>query len=376
MSTVDGIGPVAADLRRLVEAESTTGDLPAVRRCARVLTGIGDRLFGPAARRSVIESAAGPIVQWRFGAPPWRLGLIGHYDTVHAVGTLAAHPYCEVGDVARGPGVHDMKGGLVAMLSGAATALTADPGSLDGVVVHCAPDEENGSSRSRPALAAMRRDGLRVAAVYEGTDPGGGVVTSRKGGLWVEVTFSGRGAHGSRPEEGANALPALAEYLAWLPALADASVGTTVVPTRAHAGTAINAVPGRAVLTVDCRTVTQAEQDRVLAALTRRRPSTRGVDAEVAVLHRFPPMTTAASASAYAALRAVARSAGLDEPPGVMGTGVSDASHLSAMGVRVVDGLGPVGGGDHSPAEWVSLASVAERARLTALAVPALRGAA
>ncbi|MBV1850009.1 M20/M25/M40 family metallo-hydrolase [Catellatospora tritici] len=362
-----------ADLRRLVEAESKTGDLPALRHCAAVLSEIGSRILGPAAQARTVDSPAGPILQWRIGAPPWNVGLIGHYDTVHPVGTLAEWPFTVEGMVARGPGVHDMKAGILTILYGVAAAMAADPAGLDGIVIHLCPDEEEGSRWSRGELAALRDAGLRVAAVFEGDDTSGGsVVTQRKSGLWVDVRFSGRSAHGSRPELGSNALLALADYTARLPGLADPVLETTVVPTRAASGTAINTVPEASVLTVDCRTITQAEQDRVLAGLSALGTSVAGVGIEVTILHMFPPMDSVMSAPVYRALREAAESAGLNPPRNAGGNGISDASHLSAMGVWVIDGLGPTGGGDHSDEEWVDLASMKERIALTAAAIPAL----
>jgi glutamate carboxypeptidase len=358
-----------ADLRTLVAAESKTGDLIAVDRCARVLATIGSRLLGPAARLTMTPTAAGPVVQWRFGRAPWRLALVGHYDTAHPAGTLSSFPYEELPGLVRGPGTHDMKAGVLTILYGCAALLRDDPAALDGVVIHVCPDEEEGSVASMPALGGLIDDGLTTALVYEGADEHDGLVTSRRGGLWVDVAFTGSDAHGSRPQDGANALQALAEFGAAIPSLADPARGTTVVLTRAIAGTTINTAPGRATLTIDCRTETAEEQQRVLDGLTAIYSRVPGVTHDIVVLHRFPPMAAAMSAPVYHTVSQAARRARLAVPAPRVGAGISDASHLSALGVHVLDGLGPRGGGDHSSAEWVDLASIATRIALTAAIV-------
>ncbi|GAB3836186.1 zinc-binding metallopeptidase family protein [Dactylosporangium cerinum] len=303
------------------------------------------------------------------------MGLVGHYDTVHPVGSIERIPFRVDGDTAFGPGTFDMKAGLLVMLYAARAMLDQDPGGLDGVVLHCCPDEEVGSPASKVLLQEAVNEGLRAALVYEGAAPGGGIYESRRGGLWLDAVFSGRDAHASRAYEGANALHALVDFAGRMLELAAPEVGTTVTATEAEAGTAINTAPGRARLTVDSRCTTLAEQLRIRDALTTMGSNVAGVTTQVSIIQQVPPFELGRSQPALEVIREGLNLAGVPWPGVASGMGISDANHLSLMGVAVVDGLGPVGGEDHSPAEWVSVSSIVERIELSRICVTALRKA-
>jgi glutamate carboxypeptidase len=350
------------DLERLVNRESKTGELAALTACAELLLDVGGAILGPRAVPLVTETIDGPVVQWRIGGPPYRVGLVGHYDTVHPLGSLVANPFRVDGDIVHGPGTFDMKAGILTLLHGVAEAP-----EQDGVLVHLCPDEEIGSPSSVELLRIAVADGLRHALVYEGAGPDGAVYSQRKGGLWMRIRFNGRDAHASRPHEGLNALQAMGAAIMALPGLAAPALGTTVVPTQAAAGTAINTAPGTATLVVDCRALTADEHARVLGALE----ATAGPDADVEVMLRVSPFEDTSSQPVLAAL---AR-AGLTVPGLAIGNGISDANHLAGLGIAVIDGLGPEGGLDHSPHEWVRIGSIADRVQLTAALLPALSNA-
>jgi glutamate carboxypeptidase len=363
------------DLRALVAMESKSGEMSALRSCADELARLGRRILGPTANLRLVDTADGPIVQWLIGRPPFRLAFVGHFDTVHPLGSAISFPFIVRDNVAKGLGTVDMKAGIVAMLYGIGEALRRDPQSVDGVLVHLCSDEELSSPSSRHVLAdAVRKDGVRVALVYEGGGgPEGALYTSRKGGLWVDVAFHGHNAHASRPHEGCNALAAMLRYGYHSTKFADAVALTTVEPTCAASGTAMNTVPDRAVLTIDCRTASDAEQTRVLDDLTALGATVEEVRVAVSVRNRVPAMPEDRTLRLYALIRETAHSHGHGIIPQTAGFGISDANHLAGMGVAVIDGLGPVGGEDHSPREWVDLVSMHARACLTADLIPAVQ---
>lgn len=361
------------DLRRLVEVESKTGEINALTTCATQLIELGQRLFAPHGRLRLVETEVGPIVQWRFGPGPHTLALVGHFDTVHPLGSLAATPFVVSGGTARGLGTFDMKAGIVSMLYGLSSVLRTDPAAADGTLVHLCPDEENGSEVSKQFLAEAVLEGLRAALVYEGAGPGGAVYTARKGGLWIEVEFRGHDAHASRAGEGRNALQAMLNFGTLVPALENPSCATTVVVTRAGAGTTMNTAPGHAVLTIDCRTLTDEEQLRVLHELREFPADPTGVTRQLHVRQRVAAMPEAGSRALHAVVDRAAQEAGRAGLGAAVGFGVSDANHLAGLGVAVIDGLGPLGGQDHSPREWIDVDSMRDRAQLSADILPAVR---
>lgn len=363
-----------ADLERLVQAESKTGDYAALANCASVLIEIGDRLLAPHASGKTLDTDEGPIVRWTFGPSSPQVAMVGHYDTVFPTGVLKTFPFTIDGDVVRGPGTFDMKAGILTALYGCAEALRRNPRSLDGATLFCNPDEEDGSKASRAHLQALVDDGLSAALVFEGGSENGDVCSSRMGGMWIKVTFTGKSAHGSQPHLGANALTAATRYLTQLESVADELPESTIVPTVLNAGDAINTVPASSSLTIDTRSATPESQQAVFDALSSIDLGMTGIQTRVTVLHRFAPMPHSASARLIEVMRNTCAAANLPIPGASLNMGITDANHLSAMGIEVLDGLGPRGGDEHSQGEWMSHSSMIERIQLASWLVPNVLG--
>ena len=319
-----------------------------------------------------LPTAAGPLLEAELGpAEGPELLLLCHYDTVWPAGTVAARPFAVEAGVARGPGVLDMRGGIVAVLG--ALALLGELDALDRPVrLLITPDEETGSEASRAAIAARARRAA-VALVPEPALPGGGLKTSRKGWLLCRVLASGRAAHaGLEPERGVSAVDELVDCLVDLRELADPAAGTTVNFGLLSAPNVANMVAERAEATVDFRVADAAEEARVRARLGSLAPRREGAGLTVEELHSRPPLErTPAIVAAAARARELGALQGLDLGEGHAG-GVSDANLAAAEGVAVLDGLGPEGGGAHAVDEHVSLDSLVERTALIALLVAAL----
>jgi glutamate carboxypeptidase len=344
-------------LRLLVEAESPTADPAACLACVEIADELAAALLGTRGER--VEAGGRVHLRWRFGGSP-RVLLIGHLDTVWPVGTLARRPFQVRDGRATGPGVFDMKAGVVQLLF-ALAALD----SRDGIVILLTTDEETGSPTARP-LIEDSVSGLEAALVLE-PSAGGALKTERKGVAVFRVHVTGRAAHaGLDPEAGANAAVELAHQVLQVAALTRPEVGTTVTPTLIDAGTAVNAVPAAASLDVDVRVRTAAEAGRIAVELEALRPVTPGTSLRVDRLVEVPPLERRASAALFDRARRLAAELGLPPLAEASVGGGSDGNLLAALGVPVLDGLGAVGDHAHAEGEYVEVAALAERAALVA----------
>ncbi|GHC53963.1 M20 family metallopeptidase [Streptomyces violaceochromogenes] len=348
------------DLRTLVETESPSRHLDALDASARAVAGIiDDRLGG---RAVLVPSEAGPHVRWSGGGEP-KLLILGHHDTVFPLGTLERRPFKVEDRRVTGPGVFDMLGGLVQAIHG--LALLDD---LSGVEILVTADEEVGSRASR-ALIEERALACGAVLVFEGAADGGALKTGRKGCGTFEITITGRASHaGLEPAAGVNALIEAAHQVLDIAALSRPEIGTTVTPTVASAGTQDNVIPACATVSVDVRVESLQEKERVEAAFAALAPHVEGAVISVRGGVSRPPMPEAASKQ----LMALARSL----QPGIEGKAVgggSDGNFTAALGVPTLDGLGAVGGGAHADHEYLLIDTMAERARLVAGLVNAIR---
>lgn len=305
---------------------------------------------------------------------PRRVLLVGHLDTVHSPAAPGPSVALNADGVLTGPGVADMKGGLLVMLA-ALRGLEASPhADRLGWEVLVTPDEELGSPVSLPVLteAAGRADlGLAFEPASEGA-----VVVGRRGRVVVRVSVAGRAAHAGRdPSQGRNAITALAEIVLCAEALADPDAGCDVTVGLIRGGSVVNAVPDAAHADLDVRVPDDTTRARVLGGLGSACAAVaahREVEAQVTELIGCPAMPVTPAAEALA-VRYVAAAAEVGfAVQAVTGGGVSDANHLAGAGLTVLDGLGVVGGGLHGPEEWASLPSLPERAAAAALLLEGL----
>jgi glutamate carboxypeptidase len=349
---------MTADLGLLVGAESPSRDVDRLTVHARLLAGMMTRLLGSAPE--LVDSPVGPHVHWCGGGEP-RVLILGHHDTVHPAGTLAARPFTVDGDRATGPGVFDMKAGIVQAIH--AVAALDDRSHVE---ILLSADEETGSRASR-ALIEERALACGAVLVIEPSADGGVLKTGRKGTGTFEVRVHGRASHaGLEPEKGINSLVELAHLVPRIVSIADPTTGTTVTPTVASAGTADNVVPESASMFVDVRVAVPAEKERVEAAMASLRPTVEGARLEVLGGIGRPPMHESAAVGLLAIARKVSEGAGLPAAEGVTGGGGSDGNFTAAVGVATLDGLGAVGGGAHGADEHVLLSRMADRAALMA----------
>lgn len=348
-----------ADLQELVDVESPSTDLAAVSRCADVVRDLGRRYVGADPERVMVGERV--HLRWQFGRP--RVVLLGHLDTVWPVGTLERWPVEVDGDRITGPGVFDMKGGLVQLFASLAAL-----DDLDGVAILVTSDEEIGSTSSQALIEDTAR-GARAALVLE-PSADGALKIARKGVGMFTLHVTGRAAHaGLEPERGINATIEAAHQLIAIAELADPAAGTTVTPTVVQAGTTVNTVPAQATVAIDVRAETAAEMQRVDAALQSLSPRLPGAALKVVPSSVRLPLERTASADLFDHARRIAADLGFDDLAGVGVGGGSDGNLTAAIGVPTLDGLGAVGGNAHAEGEWASLSAITQRAALVSTLV-------
>jgi glutamate carboxypeptidase len=313
------------------------------------------------------------ILSERDGTGPALL-MVGHLDTVFDPGTVAERPFRISDNIATGPGVSDMKGGLLTGLYALRVLRAFGPLPFGRIVFVANPDEEIGSPVSTPVIRSHAAT-ADVALVMEGARANGDIVSSRKGIADFELRITGRAAHaGVEPEKGRSAILEAANKIVALHALNGRWPGVTVNAGVVRGGTRPNVVAAEAIIQVDLRSVQRATLEAAEAAIRSIADTATVPDTtcEVVVMGRFWPMEKL-ERSGRLVDHAVAVAAGLGFPLRDAATGgASDANTTSGMGVPTIDGLGPIGGSDHSPAEYLEVDSIVPRTALLAGLILAL----
>ncbi|HXF81567.1 MAG TPA: M20 family metallopeptidase [bacterium] len=368
---------LAATTRRLREATETLRTLVELDTSSHNPQGLTEAAVWVAAQLRSLglaverRDSGAPIVLGRLrGTGRRRILLLGHFDTVFEPGEAARRPFRVEGTRAYGPGVADMKGGVVAIWEALRALAETDQQAFGVITVLHNADEEIGSPGSRAAIEAAAR-AADVCLVAEPGRPDGSVVTARKGIARYTLRVRGRAAHaGVNPEDGASAMVALAHKILALDALNDRQRGISVNTVVLEGGTRSNVIPERAVGEIDVRFFSAADGAAVLPAVERVAAAMHvpGTSAELEGGLNRPPMEAGASAGLFALAADAAAAMGLTLTGTATGGG-SDGNFAAALGVPVLDGLGPVGGGFHSAAEYLDLATLPQRAALIAAVI-------
>ena len=367
LDIVAGAGEISeraeGELDLLVGISSPSGDVDGAERALELCTGLlpdGAEVQRP---RCSTPGSAPDLIAIVCGSGARRVLLLGHVDTV--IGHDAHQPLRPDGDRLYGTGTTDMKGGVILAL-GIARALARHPESFAELAVLLVCDEE---WRVAPFVHSERFADYDACLCFEAGErtPGGdeGVVVRRKAAGTLKVVATGRAAHsGSAPDHGRNALLALARTAQAVAGLHDPSgpEQLSAVPTVMRSGDAFNIVPAAGELIFDLRARRLQAFDDVLA---RIEPELDGVKLDARMERLWPGMDSDAATAALigAAGRRLGRPI-LGVPRG----GASDASHFADAIALTVDGLGPRGGGAHTPDEFVRRESLRERAEV-ALAI-------
>jgi glutamate carboxypeptidase len=351
-------------LKQLVALESPTQDKKAVDACvafaAKELRKAGCRVTH-VPQPDLGDLTVAEFVPGRLKEADDEILVLTHIDTVWPVGQIAKMPFYVQGHRLYGPGVLDMKGGLVMVLAAlrALHSLNAKPQKRITVFVNAA--EETGSRASTDLIRKLARRASLVLCL-EPALPGGALKLERKGRLVVRMDVQGRAAHGGTPEKGVNAIEELAAQIGLFKRLRTRE--TTVNIGLAGGGENANVVAERAWAVLDIRFWKAADRDRVLRLLRESSPCLRGARVKITLEGSTPPMEkTRASEKLFARAQEIAAGLGLSLKGGRTGGG-SDASIAAALGVPTLDGLGPDGDGLHAGREHLLLPSLVERTAL------------
>ncbi len=310
-----------------------------------------------------IDDPAGLFVHATLaGTVPGRVVLLGHHDTVFSLGTAAQRPLAIHDQKAFGPGAADMKGGLLVALA-AVEALLAGDAPRPTIEFHSVPDEE---VRKVPFATMDRVRGADAVLVFECGRANGGIVAVRKTGAWIRLAAHGRSAHaGTEPDQGRNAALGLCREALRCAALHRRRPGLTVTLGSLAAGTLPNVVPAEAEAVFDVRADREDDLRWALAELAAF-GERDGLLMDLTTVARWPGIepTPAGDRLVHAAVE-ISAALGARVSGQTTG-GMSDGCWTAAAGIPTLDGLGPVGGDDHSPDEYIDLTTAASRCGLAA----------
>ena len=351
-------------VKQFVNTESPSNEPELLQTSAEFLAKVMTEVLGKAPE--IIASEKGPHVHWK-GSDDTKVLIVGHHDTVFQKGTVAKRGFSVDGDIARGPGIFDMKAGIIQAIYGLSEIREAYHAEI-----LITSDEEIGSYASR-ALIEERAKATGNVLVFEPSGNGDALKIARKGVGTFRVDIAGRASHaGLEPEKGINALVELAAQVQKIVTIAKPEIGTTVTPTIASAGTTENVVPAAAQITVDVRVNVVSEKARVESAFSALQPTVSGATISVSGSINRPPMHESASTTLYAVAQSVAQGIGITDLQGIAVGGGSDGNFTAAIGVPTLDGLGACGGGAHADTEYIKVSKMGERAALAAAITRAL----
>jgi len=357
-----------ATLERFVRCESPSTEKAAADRCARLIAdcwkrcGVQVRLIEQKHRGAHLRMthAAQGIARQA------QLLVLGHYDTVYATGTLHKMPFRIAGGKVFGPGVFDMKAGIVQALSALAALQQLEAPIGKQIVFLWTSDEEIGSESSRKLIETEARRSDAVFVLEPSLGPEGLLKTARKGVGEAEIRVTGRASHaGLAPEKGVNAIHELALQVARTREWNDSRRGISVNAGIIEGGTRTNVIPDRAKTVIDLRALHMADMRMIEKRLRSLQPILPGAKLEIRGGFNRAPLERRQSAALFERAQSLAGQMGLRIGECTAGGG-SDGNLTAALGIPTLDGFGAVGDGAHSAREYVVARTLPERAALLA----------
>jgi len=354
-------------IRAFVEIESPSDNKAAADRMGAFLAGIFEELGGKA--RLHRSEDYGDNLQIDFAGNDGRkpVLLLGHFDTVYPLGTLATMPCRTDGEWLHGPGVLDMKSGIALMFYAVQALQNWHGGVPRPVTVWLVSDEEVGSSSSRKVTEELARGSGAVLVLEPAAGMRGAVKTARKGVGEYTLRVKGVAAHaGLDPAKGHSAIVELARQITAIAKFNDLRSGVTVNPGVIRGGTRTNVIAAEATVEIDVR-IQKAKQ---AAGLERKMRALRPYDKRCQLIieggiNRLPMERTAGVAALYGMAKTVARQVGWKLEEAAVGGG-SDGNFTAGIGIPTLDGMGGVGEGAHAVHEHIVISELPRRALLLA----------
>jgi glutamate carboxypeptidase len=353
-------------LRHMVEIESPSDDKAAVDRMGAFLGQVFERLGGKVTFYPQQEAGNHLKAEFAGGASGKPVLLLGHFDTVWQMGTLAKMPFRIQDGRAFGPGVYDMKAGITMMIF-ALRALRAAGVAQRPVTILLDTDEEVGSTTGRPVVEATAKECEAVLVLEPSQGPKGHLKTSRKGVGDITIRVRGRASHsGVDFEKGRSAIVELARQLLEIVKFTDVDRGITVNPGVIQGGTRSNVIAAEASAEVDLRIARAADASLLEQKFAALKPFDPDCSIELSGGINRPPMErTEGTVRLFGIAREIATAMGMPLEESSTGGG-SDGNFTSALGVPTLDGLGAVGEGAHAANESVVVEDLFSRTALLA----------
>jgi len=354
-------------LKQLVETESPSSDKSAVDRVGAIVAAECRKLGADVEIIQNAETGNHIIARFALSAVEAKPILtLCHMDTVFPLGTLEKMPFYKKDGKIFGPGVLDMKSGIVITLDSIRSILSNGMTGARPITALFTSDEEIGSPTSRAHIESLARESAMVF-VMESALVDGSIKTWRKGVGDFIVKVKGRAAHaGGDHEKGRNAIEEMAHQILAIQKLTDYKVGTTLNVGKIRGGFAINVVPDECIIEVDTRILQVDEAARVEFALKNLKPVLDGTSLEVTgELNRPPLPYNEINQAAFKKAYDIAKTIGMELKAGGSG-GASDGNFIAPLGIPVLDGMGGVGEGLHSEREYIFADCLEERAKLLA----------
>jgi glutamate carboxypeptidase len=358
-----------ASLEQIVRLESPSTDKAAVDKLVQHLRSECEQRGATIESHDQADWGDLTVASWPgTGSETGQILVMTHIDTVWPVGTIDRLPWSVEGDVARGPGIFDMKASVAMMLE-AMRIIQERNVEHRPIKWLINTEEEMGSPASRPLIEELARESEYVLCLEPPVPPHGALKTARKGVGMFTMKITGKASHaGADPKAGVSAIQELANQVHYLHSLTDADLGTTVNVGVVSGGTRRNVIAAEATAEIDLRAVTKDEADRAVEAILGASATLDGAAVTVeGDLNRPPMERTEAIAAAFQRAYAIGQSLGLDLQEASTG-GASDGNFTAAAGATTIDGLGCTGDGGHADTEHIFISGLVERtALLTAL---------
>jgi glutamate carboxypeptidase len=359
---------IVSTIRELVEIESPSDNKAAVDRIAEAVAQKFSQLGGEVGIHQAKDFGNHLQIDFDFAGKSTKpVLLLGHYDTVYPLGTLAAMPCRANGDKLTGPGVLDMKSGIALMLHALAALQQWHGGLPRPVTVLLVSDEEVGSDSSRVITESLAKKAAAVLVLEPSYGPQGAVKTARKGVGEYVVKVTGKASHaGLDFQKGVNAILELARQIEKISSFTELKKGLTVNVGIVSGGSRTNVVPAEAAAQVDVRIARMKDAAGIDKKMRSLRPFNRKCKIEITGGIDRPPMErTAGVAALYEQAKAIARDLGWKLGEAAVGGG-SDGNFTAGLGIPTLDGLGAVGDGAHAPHEHILISELPRRAALLA----------
>jgi glutamate carboxypeptidase len=355
-------------LRRFVNAESPSFDKTAADRCCALIASAWSKTGGRVER--MIQQNRGDHLRItcspRKSRPAGQLLILGHYDTVYSTGTLAKMPFRVATGKAYGPGIFDMKAGIVQALFAFEALQRSKAPVRNRLVFLWTSDEEIGSESSRKLIETEARRSDAVFVLEPSFGPHGLLKTARKGTGEIKLMVHGRASHaGLAPWGGINSIHELAQQIARIQKWNDRRHGVTLSVCLIEGGTRANVIPERAHAVFDLRALRATDMRSLERRLHALRPILPGARLEISGGFSRAPLERKMCAALFAHAKSLAAEMGLSLGECTVGGG-SDGNLTGAIGIPTLDGLGAVGDGAHSFREHILVNTMPSRAALLA----------